>query len=85
MPSKMEGQNKAGISTENGSGGDSNSAPPLNAEEVDVELLPLVHDIIRVLEKDCSDVSQRSRDSLEASQVGLNIFLKTRVFFNWII
>merc|ERR1711862_971873 len=65
---KMEGQNKAGISTENGSGGDSNSAPPLNAEEVDVELLPLVHDIIRVLEKDCSDVSQRSRDSLEASQ-----------------
>jgi mediator of RNA polymerase II transcription subunit 9 len=67
MPSKMEGQIKAGNSAENGSGDASNQSP-LNAQEVDVELLPLVHDIIRVLEKDCSDVSQRSRDSLEASQ-----------------
>ena len=63
----MEGQIKAGNSAENGSGDASNQSP-LNAQEVDVELLPLVHDIIRVLEKDCSDVSQRSRDSLEASQ-----------------
>ena len=68
MPSKMEGQNKASNATENINGSNDASAPPLNAQEVDVELLPLVHDIIRVLEKDCSDVSQRGRDSLEASQ-----------------
>ena len=40
----------------------------LDAKEIDVELLPLVHDIIRVLEKDGNDIGQRSRDSLEASQ-----------------
>ena len=28
----------------------------------------LVHDIIRVLEKDSNDVSQRNRDSVDASQ-----------------
>merc|ERR1711881_460148 len=64
----MEGQSKAGNASENINGSNDASAPPLDAKEVDVELLPLVHDIIRVLEKDISDVSQRSRDSLEASQ-----------------
>ena len=70
MPSKMEGQAKAGISaSENANNAtDSTAKTPLNAEEVDVQLLPLVHDIIRVLEKEGNDVSQRSRDSLEASQ-----------------
>ena len=70
MPSKMEGQAKAGISaSENANNAtDSTTKTPLNAEEVDVQLLPLVHDIIRVLEKEGNDVSQRSRDSLEASQ-----------------
>ena len=70
MPSKMEGQSKAsnlGPENENGSNEASN-APPLNAKDVDVQLLPLVHDIVRVLEKEGNDVSQRNRDSVEASQ-----------------
>jgi len=68
MPSKMEGQSKAGNASENINGSNDASAPPLDAKEVDVELLPLVHDIIRVLEKDSNDVSQRNRDSVDASQ-----------------
>jgi len=64
----MEGQSKAGNASENINGSNDASAPPLDAKEVDVELLPLVHDIIRVLEKDSNDVSQRNRDSVDASQ-----------------
>ena len=40
----------------------------IEAKDVDVELLPIVHDIIRALEKESSDPSQRSRDSMEAQQ-----------------
>ena len=41
MPSKMEGQSKAGNASENINGSNDASAPPLDAKEVDVELLPL--------------------------------------------
>ena len=70
MPSKMEGPSKA-ISRSAGGDNDSRNDTPnskLEAKDVDVEILPIVHDIIRALEKDTNDVSQRSRDSLEASQ-----------------
>jgi len=70
MPSKMEGPSKA-ISRSAGGDNDSRNDAPnskLEAKDVDVEILPIVHDIIRALEKDTNDVSQRSRDSLEASQ-----------------
>ena len=70
MPSKMEGPSKA-ISRSAGGDNDSRNHAPnskLEAKDVDVEILPIVHDIIRALEKDTNDVSQRSRDSLEASQ-----------------
>jgi hypothetical protein len=35
---------------------------------MDVEVLPIVRDIFRSVEKDNTDGSQRSKDSLEASQ-----------------
>ena len=66
----MEGPSKA-ISRSAGGDNDSRNDAPnskLEAKDVDVEILPIVHDIIRALEKDTNDVSQRSRDSLEASQ-----------------
>jgi mediator of RNA polymerase II transcription subunit 9 len=63
----MENQikNNSRVDSSNGTGG---NAKNLDAKNVNVDLLPLVHDIVRSLEKDGSDVSQRSRDSLEASQ-----------------
>lgn len=70
MPSKMEGPSKATSRSTGGDNDSRNDAPnsKLEAKDVDVEILPIVHDIIRALEKDTNDVSQRSRDSLEASQ-----------------
>ncbi len=64
-----------------GPGGSSNHATEdransQEADKVDVELLPLVYDIIRALEKDSTDASQRSRDSLEASQKILELHKK---------
>merc|ERR1712152_29070 len=60
-PSKANARNTEsnGRTTEN---------TPIEAKDVDVELLPIVHDIIRALEKESSDPSQRSRDSMEAQQ-----------------
>ena len=63
MPSKMEGPSKAISRSAGGDNEGRNDAPnsKLEAKEVDVEILPIVHDIIRALEKDTNDVSQRSR------------------------
>ena len=38
-----------------------------SADQVDADLLPILHDIIRTIEKDNQDVSQKNKDSLEAS------------------
>ena len=74
MPSKMEGPSKA---TENGHNNSaSSSSTPLDAAEVNVEVLPLVHDIIRAIEKDGNDQGQRARDSHEASQKILELSKK---------
>lgn len=61
--------------TSAGSGGDSsasrtNSANLTNTEAHynQVSFLPIVHAIIHTIEKDNQDVSQKNRDSLEASQ-----------------
>ena len=70
MPSKMEGQSKA---TENGL---NSTSTPLEAKNVSVELLPVVHDVIRVLEKESNDQGQRARDSHEASQKILELSKK---------
>lgn len=65
----MNGQGKTGNNASDSANGSSESSnTPLNAQDVNADLLPLVHDIIRVLEKNENDVGQRSRDSLEASQ-----------------
>ena len=66
----MEGPSKA---SENGH---SSVSTPLEAKDVNVELLPLVHDIIRVIEKDGNDQGQRARDSHEASQKILELSKK---------
>ena len=66
----MEGPSKA---TENGH---SSTSTPLDAKDVNVELLPIVHDIIRVVEKDGNDQGQRARDSHEASQKILELSKK---------
>lgn len=42
--------------------------PPLTATQIDTDILPVLHDIVRTIEKESLDVSQKSRDSLEASQ-----------------
>ena len=41
---------------------------PVEAQDMKVDLLPVLHDIIRIVEKDNQDVSQKNKDSLEASQ-----------------
>ncbi len=40
----------------------------MRAEDVEANLLPLVHDVVRILERDNQDVSQRAKDSHEAAQ-----------------
>ncbi|TRY61626.1 hypothetical protein TCAL_04404 [Tigriopus californicus] len=42
--------------------------PILTATQIDTDILPVLHDIVRTIEKESLDVSQKSRDSLEASQ-----------------
>lgn len=42
----------------------------------EVSFLPIVHDIIHIIEKDNQDVSQKNRDSLEASQKVLELAKK---------
>ncbi len=41
--------------------------PPIDADDINVDLLVVLHDIVRTVEKDNQDVSQKNRDSLEAS------------------
>ncbi len=66
MPSKMEVQGKS--SNENGaSSAEPSSNSTVEAKDINVDLLPIVHDVVRALEKDANDVSQRSKDSQEAS------------------
>ena len=40
----------------------------VDADSVDIDLLPLIHSIIRTVEKDSQDLSQKNKDSLEAAQ-----------------
>merc|ERR1712158_355080 len=68
MPSRMEGPSKANSRNVENNGRNEPSNSPLDVKDVDVELLPLVHDIVRALEKESNDHGQRTRDSLEASQ-----------------
>ena len=68
MPSRMEGPSKANSRNVENNGRNEPSNSPLEVKDVDVELLPLVHDIVRALEKESNDHGQRTRDSLEASQ-----------------
>merc|ERR1712141_65131 len=65
---KMEGPSKANSRNVENNGRNEPSNSPLDVKDVDVELLPLVHDIVRALEKESNDHGQRTRDSLEASQ-----------------
>ena len=80
MPSKMEGPSKA-ISRSAGGDNDSRNDAPnskLEAKDVDVEILPIVHDIIRALEKDTNDVSQRSRYYYIRNEKFIIIILKNQ-------
>ncbi len=49
-------------------GGGEDAAEKVSAGDVDADLLPVLHDVIRTVEKDNQDPSQKNKDSLEASQ-----------------
>ncbi len=70
---KMEpGANKEERSAGAGSGAPggapSEGADKVTVDDLDADLLPILHDIVRTIEKDNQDVSQKNKDSLEASQ-----------------
>ena len=44
--------------------------------QLDVEVLPIIRDIFRSVEKDNTDGGQRSKDSLEASQKILELVIQ---------
>ncbi len=50
-----------------GSNGNKDETAPVTVDQMDPNLLPVVHDIFRIIEKDNQDVSQKNKDSLEAS------------------
>ena len=56
------------------SGPKKSPSDPVSAADVRADLLlPSLHDIVRTVEKDSQDVSQKNRDSLEAAQKVLEI------------
>ena len=77
-----------GTSRSTGGGSESNknnevingtpTATSTNKEDhyFEVSFLPIVHDIIHIIEKDNQDASQKNRDSLEASQKVLELAKK---------
>ena len=55
----------------------------LSSSQIDVEVLPIVRDIFRAVEKDNTDGSQRSKDSLEASLKILELVIMQNRIFNF--
>lgn len=52
----------------NGAVASAADAAAIRPGDIDTDFLPLIHDVIKTVEKDNQDASQKNKDSLEASQ-----------------
>jgi len=48
--------------------GSSNNESQLSVSEIDVDFLPVIHEIVKTIERDPQDASSKNKESLDASQ-----------------